>query len=243
MTSQGTSPWDRRWAPPSLVIADGTLEALKWLGLVLMTIDHVNKYLFNGTHPAAFAAGRLALPIFALVLAYNLARPDSLARGVYRRTTGRLLAFGVLATPAFIALGGLIAGVYPLNILFTLLVATVVIQFLDCDQPVAAVIALGISGALVEFWWPAIGLCVVVWLYARRPSWICLALGVFCCASLQVINGNAWALAAIPVLLVAMRWKITMRRYRWVFHVYYPLHLMAVWLIRIPMAKAGYLFF
>ncbi|WP_296310271.1 TraX family protein [Pseudomonas sp.] len=229
-------------APPSLVIADGTLEALKWLGLFLMTIDHVNKYLFNGTCPAAFAAGRLALPIFVMVLAYNLARPNSLARGVYRRTAGRLLTFGVLATPAFLALGGLVAGAYPLNILFTLLVATVVIQLLDCDRPVAAVIAFGIGGALVEFWWPAIGLCVVVWLYARRSSWTCLVLGIVCCASLQVINGNAWALAAIPVFLIAMHWKLTMRRRRWVFQAYYPLHLMAICLIRIPMAKAGYLF-
>jgi hypothetical protein len=29
--------------------SDGTLEALKWLGLILMTGDHVNKYLFNAT--------------------------------------------------------------------------------------------------------------------------------------------------------------------------------------------------
>jgi hypothetical protein len=225
------------------VIADGTLEALKWLGLVLMTIDHVNKYLCNGVYPAAFAAGRLALPIFAVVLAYNLARPDSLARGVYQRTARRLFTFGLLATPAFIALGGLVAGIYPLNILFTLLVATIVIRLVDCGKPVAAVIAFAIGGALVEFWWPAIGLCVAVWLYARSPSWAPLALGVICCASLQLINGNAWALAALPVLLVAVRWKLALRRWRWVFHVYYPLHLMAIWLIRIPMAKAGYLFF
>ena len=243
MTTQDTTRWDRRWAPPSLEIADGTLEALKWLGLILMTIDHVNKYLFNGTCPAAFAAGRLALPIFALVLAYNLARPDSLARGVYQRTAGRLLVFGVLATPAFIAIGGLVAGIYPLNILFTLLVSTAVIHLLDCDQPAAAVTAFSIGGALVEFWWPAIGLCVLVWLYARRPSWTCLALGMFCCASLQVINGNAWALAAFPVLLVAMLLKLTMRRRRWIFHAYYPLHLIAIWLLRIQMAKVGYLFF
>ena len=178
-----------------------------------------------------------------MVLAYNLARPNSLARGVYRRTAGRLLTFGVLATPASLALGGLVAGAYPLNILFTLLVATVVIQLLDCDRPVAAVIAFGIGGAVVEFWWPAIGLCVAVWLHARKPSWTCLALGIFCCASLQVINANAWALAVIPVLLVAVRLKLVMRRRRWVFHAYYPVHLMAIWLLRIPMAKAGHLFF
>lgn len=56
-----------------LHVPDGTVEALKWLALALMTGDHVNKYLFNGTLPFLFEAGRLALPIFVFVLAYNLA--------------------------------------------------------------------------------------------------------------------------------------------------------------------------
>ena len=30
---------------PRLVLSDGTVEALKWLGLILMTGDHINKYL------------------------------------------------------------------------------------------------------------------------------------------------------------------------------------------------------
>ena len=87
-----------------LVVHDGSLEALKWIALVLMTGDHVNKYLFNGTIPALFNAGRVALPLFIFVLAYNLARPGTLERGAYPRTMKRLALFGVLATPAFIAL-------------------------------------------------------------------------------------------------------------------------------------------
>lgn len=109
---------DRRFSLPSLRIADGTLEALKWLGLLLMTGDHVNKYLFNETMPLLFDAGRAVMPIFVFGLAFNLARPGTLARGVYQRTMGRLAVFGALATPAFIALGGLLAGWWPLNILF-----------------------------------------------------------------------------------------------------------------------------
>ncbi|RYF37261.1 MAG: hypothetical protein EOO38_26620, partial [Cytophagaceae bacterium] len=35
---------------PRLVVADGSIEALKWLGLLLMTGDHVNKYLLNGVN-------------------------------------------------------------------------------------------------------------------------------------------------------------------------------------------------
>jgi len=74
----------------ALRIPDGTVEALKWLALVLMTGDHVNKYLFNATLPVLFEAGRVALPLFVFVLAYNLARPGTLERGVYGRTMSRL---------------------------------------------------------------------------------------------------------------------------------------------------------
>ena len=111
---------------PRLVVADGSIEALKWLALLLMTGDHVNKYLLNGANPLLFNMGRMALPIFCFVLAYNLARPDTLQRGIYGRTMTRLTLFGLAATPAFLALGGLWAGWWPLNVMFTLLAATAV---------------------------------------------------------------------------------------------------------------------
>ena len=39
---------------PRLSLTNGTLEALKWLGLLLMTGDHVNKYLFNHAAGGAY---------------------------------------------------------------------------------------------------------------------------------------------------------------------------------------------
>ncbi len=75
---------------PRLVIANGTIEALKWVALLLMTADHVNKYLFNETLPFLFEAGRIAMPLFVFVLAYNLARPSVSESGAYQRTMIRL---------------------------------------------------------------------------------------------------------------------------------------------------------
>src|SRR3989442_8113880 len=93
-------------ASAPLYIADGTLEALKWLGLVLMTADHVNKFLFNERLPIVFEMARLVMPLFGFVLAYNVARPDARATGAYARTAGRLAVFGVAATPSFIVMVG-----------------------------------------------------------------------------------------------------------------------------------------
>jgi len=56
-------------------ISNGALEGLKYLALLFMIGDHVNKYLFNATLPGLFELGRLAMPLFGIVMAYNLARP------------------------------------------------------------------------------------------------------------------------------------------------------------------------
>lgn len=207
-----------------LVVADGTLEALKWLGLVLMTLDHINKYLFAESLPGLFEAGRLAVPIFCFVLAYNLARPDALRRGVYQRTMQRLALYGLLASPFFIALGGW----WPLNILFMLLVATATTYLLEQGGTVrimAAVAVFIFGGLFVEFWWPALALCLAGWRYCKAPSKRAAAVLVAAMASLYLINRNHWALAALPVIFAAPYFNIRMPRWRHVFYAYYPAHL------------------
>ena len=221
--------------PPRLSVADGALEGLKWLALVLMTGDHINKYLFNATLPALFEAGRLALPIFVFVLARNLARPGALERGVYGRAMWRLILFGALASAPFMALGGLYAGWWPLNVMFTLLVITATAWLaerggkLRCAAA-GAVFALG--GGLVEYWWPAVLFGLAVWSYMRRPNWLAALTAVLVCAALQLINGNAWALAAWPIVWLASRVDLRLPRLRWALYAWYPLHLAALWWIR-----------
>lgn len=231
---------------PRLVMFDGALEALKWIALLLMTGDHVNKYLFNGTKDFLFNAGRAAMPLFIFVLAYNLARPHTLERGVYLRTMKRLTLHGVVATPAFLALGGLAVGWWPLNIMFTLLTLAAVLYLVDQHMVVGYVAATAVfltAGSFVEFWWPALAFGLAVWWYCRQPAWMALLLALVALAALWFVNDNLWALIALPVILVASRIDLNVPRIRWMFYAYYPVHLIALWLIRIPMRKAGYLFF
>lgn len=60
-----------------LDFSPGALESLKWLALGLMVIDHLNAYLWAWRYPPLYALGRLTFPLFAFVLAYNLARPGN----------------------------------------------------------------------------------------------------------------------------------------------------------------------
>ncbi|MEO8924495.1 MAG: TraX family protein [Caldimonas sp.] len=221
-------------ALPVITLTSGSLEALKWLGLVLMALDHVNKYLLHASVPALFYAGRAVLPIFAIVLAYNLARPGTLERGVYLRVMTRLAGAGALATAPFIALDGLGWGWWPLNIMFMLLVATGVMYLVERGTA-SRVLAVGlfvIGGALVEFWWPALTIAVGAWSYFRRPNWTALLFALAGLFALYVFNKNLWALAALPLIVLASRVDLPVPRMRWVFYAFYPLHLAVIWMAR-----------
>ena len=220
---------------PALVFTDGGVETVKWFALACMLLDHVNKYLLDGAEPALFALGRFALPLFGFALAYNLARPGALARGAYRRLLPRLAAFGVIASPFFIALGGLGWGWWPLNIMFTRVVAAAVLWLLEVRSSSAiagAIVLFLVGGLFVEFWWPALACIVAAWLYCRRATWLRFVGWIAATGSLYLINDNLWALAALPALFLLARVSVTLPRMRWLFYLFYPAHLAVLWVIR-----------
>ncbi len=209
-----------------VALPDGSVEVLKWLALVLMVLDHVNTHLLGSNEPWMFATGRIVMPVFSLLLAYNLARGRA---GAAWRTSRRTLAFGVLGTPAFWALHG---GWWPLNILFTLSAAAAVIALLQQHRTGAALLLGWLAGFVVEFWWPAIGATVAAWYWWRSPTWRPALLWVLCMLALTPVNGNAWALAAVPVVATAAALKLHAARMKWIFYIAYPLHLTIIWSLR-----------
>ena len=212
-------------------IADGSLEALKWIGLLLMTGDHFNKYLLHEASPALYALGRMAMPIFGFVLMARLARPGALEAGVHGRVMKRLAIFALLATPAFVHL----VGAWPLNILATLLLATLIVWLHERGGRVrrfAALIAFLLGGAMVEFWWPALLCCLGAWAFLRSPTRLRLLLWALATASLVLINGNFAALAALPLIWGATQIDIAVPRSRWVFYAFYPAHLTLIALVQ-----------
>src|SRR5919198_3189105 len=50
----------------------GALEVLKLAALAAMVADHVNKYALGRAYPMMEHIGRLAFPLFALIIAANL---------------------------------------------------------------------------------------------------------------------------------------------------------------------------
>jgi hypothetical protein len=177
------------------------------------------------------------------VLAYNLARPGTLERGV--RPHHVAPAFGALASVPFVALGGLYAGWWPLNVMFTLLVVTATAYLVERGGKLhlaAAGVVFLVGGSSVEYWWPAVAFGLAVGRTRagragpprRSRCWPARPCGssIATCGPWQPCRCSSWPRASMRV-----------PRLRWAFYAYYPLHLAALWLIRIPMSKAGYLFF
>lgn len=227
------APGSARLLAP-LDFSEASLSAMKWLALILMVVDHSNKYLFEGSVAWMFALGRVSMPLFAIVLGINLARPGMLANGGYRRLAQRLAAFGLLATVPFIAINKLPSGWWPLNMMFTMLVAVVSAWLFDMRRQGATIVAclvLAWGGALGEYWWPAIGLSLCVWAYQRQPSRALIASFMACLTLLWFVNGNLWALAVVPVLFALRWWPVMLPRAQWMFYAFYPLHLAVFWLV------------
>lgn len=198
-------------------------EVLKWLALVLMTGDHVNKVLLHEQYSWLTDVARVVFPIFAIVLAYNLAQhpsPDGT-----RRALVRMLAFAVLAQPFHAWAFGYWV---PLNVLFTLALGVYVAT---ADNRWLSAIAWLLGGAVVDYEWFGVAVVVAGFHFWQIPAgnrtrlFIATLLLGAAVASLYAINGNLIALAAFPLLWTLGRLPGRIPRWRWTFYAYYNLHL------------------
>lgn len=204
--------------------SNGTAEALKWLALAAMTVDHVNTFLTGRAHPALFAIGRVAFPIFALVLACNLTRP-----GIdHARTIRRLLFFGLLAAGPFYVMTG---HWLPANVMFTFAVAVGVIALWQRGRDVAAVVLFLVGGLFVDYQWTGVALIVAGWAYFRTGTRTAAAATLVALVGLAWPNGTFWALAALPVIAAVEMVSPHVPRLRWAFYAYYPAHLVLLALV------------
>lgn len=220
------------------------LFLLKVAAIIFMTLDHVNKYIYNYGIPEFYYIGRLALPLFVLILAYNLSKLDY---NQLLKVALRLLVFGAISIIPYNLLGSPISmGWWPLNVFFTLASISLIACLLsfsskgrikDLFRALAFVVFL-VSGVVVEYFWPAIGFGVAAFTYFRLakipvPNWkksILLILAAVMLYGICSINGNYYALLALPLFFGASKIKITVNlRWKWFFYWFYPVHLCLIW--------------
>lgn len=201
-------------------MTSGGRELLKWIAVLAMTGDHVLKVFGLVYVPVLSQAGRVAFPLFAMILAYNLAQPGA----DVLKSVRRLLAWGVVATPVYwLAFGQLL----PFNVLCAFALAAGAIWAVQGRRwALFAVCAL--PGPLfVDYQWAGLAVVVGAWWYFSAPARrivVTLCGIVVPAVALCAYNGSVWSLLAMPMLLVAYV-PISFPRTRWAFYGYYVAHL------------------
>ena len=226
-----------------LKISNAALTAIKLIGIAAMLIDHYNSFVKVEYSPLLYEIGRLALPLFVFVLGYNLAR---IPTEKMPKMLLRLLVFGVMATPLYNMLDAGLWYWWPLNILFTLLVAVGTVYLLSVPVPsrfiipvrLAAVLFFAAAGSMVDYFWVGPALALVIWRlfstvsnYERAILYLSLSvLTVLLC----LLNESLAALLAVPVFFLSIQLcqGAQLPRMKWFFYWFYPGHLLALLLVK-----------
>jgi hypothetical protein len=227
--------WGKTLFPPASAAAtnDG-LDAAKIAAMMLMAANHL-LLAFPAPWPQwGYLLGRPCIPIFAYILAVRLAE-GPLERN--KRVLMRLLLWGIVAQPFYYALVG--AFTLRLNILFTLAAGAGLVWLLRKRLQVplfvgAVILLLGNlwldGGALTP-----LGI-VLAYAFYERSSGAALAVVTFAAAAnIALAGGSVAALAVLGApLLIFLSPRcagFVPRVPGWVFYVFYPAHLAAIWMI------------
>ena len=211
---------------------------LKLLALITMTCDHVGLQLFPDVL-ALRIIGRLSMPIYAYMIAEGCRHTRNMGKYL-----GTMLAFAALCQGVyFFAMGSLY-----MSILVTFSLAIGLIFLIQRAQNgfaaavpgllagIAAVYALTLPGLLpgTDFGidYGFFGVMLPVLIYLGRNKWESLALGALGLTALALTYGGIqwYGLAALPLLALysGKRGKYKMK---YLFYIYYPAHLAAIYAI------------
>ena len=211
----------------------GQQETLRWLAIATMVTDHVGAVLLPvpEAEPLRFV-GRVAWPLFAFLMAYNVA-----ARGVDpRRYLRPLLVWGAVAQlPHYLAFDVFVVSI--LGTLFLAACALTLIQAGSERRVPPAYLPIGLVGVtllstqveygpvgvalVIAFWWAVRSGAIVAWL---------LAAGVTALVNYPWSNWPG-ALLALPLILLAANAPLRLPRSGRLPWLFYPAHLTVLWLI------------
>jgi hypothetical protein len=222
-------------APPRAPsgFTNGQLEFLKWIALASMFLDHFGRHLLGyGNETWVFALGRIAFPLFTLVLALNLAREGERAARA-ARTARRLALWCLISVPPSIWARG-----EPMlvNVLGTLALGAALCWALSSGARLAWRATLGaavvFASPYVEFGLAGVVLIpgIYLWSTSRAPvAAVVAATGFLMTGWLNVSHGGVPALmgtlVCLPLAWAVSHLPVSAPRLKLVFYLVYPLHL------------------
>jgi hypothetical protein len=198
-----------------------------------MLLDHLYSFLRIQELKYFYPLGRLSMPLFAFALSYGLAIQKS--KYFNLPTIKRILIFGLISSVPYIALGNVMSGWWPLNIMFTFLISAIIISILSStikQRYLITLIVFVIGGAFVEYAWAGIALTVSFWWFVKRADWMSLSLIILSMIMLNNFNHNLWATLALPIIYLASKINFAIPRIKHFFYYVYPIQLSVIWIVR-----------
>ncbi len=222
--------------PPKPHDHDSGRDLLKWLALATMTIDHIGLILYPQV-PILRIIGRLSFPLLSYLLILGMESTHD-----PRRYFTRMLGFALLSQIPF-AIANEIPLWQHLNIFFTLSLGIILIYFQERNNilfivPIIASLILPVDYGIY-------GLATILFLHEMR-SFKFTGLALLIALNLSLIPFESLyqplALLALPIILLHSYGKLTFSLFRektkyplltrYFFYAYYPIHLLALSLIR-----------
>ena len=218
---------------------------LRALALLSMFADHAGLALFPRI--GAFrCVGRLAFPLYCFLLVQGYIHTRDL-----RAYARRLLLLAILSEIPFdLLIFGRVSCLVEQNVLFSLLLGLAAVWAVDRfeDQPVQAALGtllllLASMAARVSYGWLSVALCVGFYKLraSRAKQALCIlpVEGVYCLSLALSGVEHSWVLvslcamaSAIPVFLYSGKPGLRHKFVSFLFYAAYPLHIIALLVIR-----------
>lgn len=206
---------------------------LKWIAIITMLIDHIGAVLYPEL-PGFRIIGRLAFPIFVFLIVEGFYHTSNL-----RRYELRLLLFALISEVPFdLAFYGKIFYWQHQNVFFTLLIGMVLMEILSKERERPAVRTLSCLAAmflavLLHTDYNAGGIIFILIFYIFREYrvWKIIAFSAanLLCYGVGSLQAAA-VFAMVPVALYNGKKGASMKYF---FYVFYPVHLLILYLIKV----------
>lgn len=213
-------------------------EILKWVAIVSMTIDHVGASLYPRSEVLRLI-GRLSFPLFCYLLVLGLENTRNVGNYFIR-----LFLFALASqVPFYLAFG--MEPFESLNVFFTLSSGLAFIYFYQKKNALLALLPV-LASLILHFDYGIYGIFLIGSMYLIRKD---AELGTVSVVLLNLASSFMWStqfmsLFALPIILLHNSktsvmvedinrkgayplWK------KYFFYAYYPLHLLALYIVRI----------
>lgn len=217
-----------------------SLETIKYIAILLMVVDHINAYFFDGYgHENIITAiTRMTFPLFVFMLTYNYLYNSKHKK----RYIQRMIITAILSQIPYMLVFQVIIGHFTTNVLFTLSAGLIFLWSTEqkregqTDRGLIALVIAGFSIVSLLFFDYGIQgflLTVAFYLYLNNPSALNIASLVI--ATMILNQPTPYLFSSLGALMIIWYFRkegrgLNLKRIPGIyFYAFYPIHLLLIW--------------